>query len=242
MVESTRLEIVRSRKVTEGSNPSLTAFGMGAEIKITTWDEIYSEGGIHERPSNEMINLVPLLKQLNINYVLDAGCGTGRHALYLSELGFKVHAIDVSRVAIKIAQGKNTKNSIEYCVGTLTHLPYSTESMDFVLASHSLEYCGGIKESFSELNRVLRRGGLFFLRVVSTQHPFYGINPDQVYGFSHVGFCIKNHLPVHFFREDELKDLFVNYKIERLKHLSHPLDHKKISVPLREWVLLGYKN
>jgi SAM-dependent methyltransferase len=40
-------------------------------------------------------------------YVLDIGCGQGRNALPLAEMGYKVHAIDVSEVAIRQLESKN---------------------------------------------------------------------------------------------------------------------------------------
>ena len=174
---------------------------------------------------------------------MDAGCGTGRHSQYLAKQGFSVHGIDISNKAIEIADSKRNGLSIDYRVGTIVDLPYPDESMDYVLANHALEYASDedVAASVKRLNRALRKGRPFFARVVSTQHPFYRVTADCIYGFSHVGFCIKNGLPVHFFSEDELKELFSGYKIERLEHISHEVDHEKISVPLREWVLLAFK-
>jgi len=79
-----------------------------------------------------------------------------------------------------------------------------------------------------KLDNVLRQGRIFFARVASTQHPFCHADPEEVYGFSHIGFCIKNGLPVHFFDEEELRDMFKDYKIERLEHITHKIDHDKI--------------
>jgi len=115
--------------------------------------------------------------------------------------------------------------------------------MDFIVANHSLEYgtIEEIRQSIRKLSDALKSGRPFLVRVVSTQHPFAKARPEEIYGFSHVGFCVQNSLPVHFFEEEELRKLFRKYRIERLEHITHPIEHERISVPLREWVLLTYK-
>jgi SAM-dependent methyltransferase len=207
------------------------------------WNDIYSHGKIHKTPSEEIVKLVPLLKLEGVHSVLDAGCGTGRHSQYLAQQGFDVHGIDISERAIQLAESNQNFKTIHYRVGTLINLPFSPCSMDFILANHSLEYASDedIKKSVLKLDSILKKGKLFFVRVPSKQHLFYKATPEEVYGFSHIGFCIKNNIPVHFFDREELRDLFKNYKIDRLEHLTHEVGHDKISVPLREWVFLGHK-
>ncbi len=210
---------------------------------MSNWNDVYSQGSIHLNPSKEVINLVPRLKSECVKSVIDAGCGTGRHACYLAQEGFEVHGIDISEQAIGLAESNRNGQIIDYRVGNLVDLPFAPESMDFVLANHSLQYASDedIQKSISRLNSVLRKGRPFFVRVASTEHTFYQATPEEIYGFSHIGFCIKNGLPVHFFNKEELMDLFKGYRIERLEHRCHKTDHEKISVPLREWILLGYK-
>jgi ubiquinone/menaquinone biosynthesis C-methylase UbiE len=132
---------------------------------------------------------------------------------------------------------------VDYRVGTLSSLPYASASMDFILASHVLEYNSedSLAASAAELDRVLKPGRPILIRVASTRHVFCGASPAEVYGFSHIGFCIKNGLPVHFFTDTELRLLFKRYRVERLEHVSHRLDHERITVPLSEWVMLAYK-
>jgi len=210
---------------------------------MSNWNEIYSQGSIHTNPSKEIIDLVPRLKAEGVRSVLDAGCGTGRHTEYLAQQGFDVYGIDISEQAIRFAESSKNGHIIDYRVGTLADLPFPENSMDFILANHSLEYASDedVRKSVGKLDSALKSGRPFFARVASTEHPFYPATPEEIYGFSHIGFCIQKGLPVHFFDEEELRDLFKDYHIERLEHIAHKVDHKKISVPLKEWVLLGYK-
>jgi len=205
---------------------------------------MYSEGRIHEGPSQDVVALVAFLRVHGVVEVLDAGCGTGRHSNFLCSQGFNVHGIDISEEAIRIARTDDETASVDYRVSSVVKLPFPPNSMDFVLASHSLEYAPDedIQGSVAKLDSTLRKGGFILIRVVSTKHIFFGVSPEEVYGFSSVSFCLKNGLPVHFFTEDELRILFSNYDITRLEHRAKRIGiHKKITVPLAEWILFGRK-
>ena len=54
------------------------------DSNLSKWNQIYSEGSICEKPSQEIASLVPRLKSGGIVEILDAGCGTGRHSNYLA--------------------------------------------------------------------------------------------------------------------------------------------------------------
>jgi SAM-dependent methyltransferase len=45
--------------------------------------------------------------------VLDAGCGTGEHALYLASLGLAVFGVDVAETAIAVARAKARERGAE---------------------------------------------------------------------------------------------------------------------------------
>ncbi len=59
-----------------------------------------------ERLSKEIPDLVKMFKDLNVKKVLDIGCGTGPHAIDLSQKGFEVLGMDRSSSMIDVAQGK----------------------------------------------------------------------------------------------------------------------------------------
>ncbi len=210
---------------------------------MTQWNEIYSNGAIHHNPSKELTSIIEILKEKKVINTLDAGCGTGRHAKYLAQEGFKSYGIDISSIAIKKAKETSQGLNIDYIVGELINLPYQDNSMDFIIANQSLQYASDedVKKSICELDRVLKPSKPILIRVSSDKHIFNGAKPEDIYGFSHIGFSIKKHLPVHFFSKTELLKYFKGYNIERIEHISHKIDHNKISIPLSEWVLFAYK-
>jgi len=212
---------------------------------MSFWDSLYKNGSIHTKPSREIIELVPYLRARGVSDILDVGCGTGRHSIYLSKEGFNVKGIDVSEKAIQLARGQSNGLSVVYETVDFERMRLKQDSFDFILANHSLEYgkYENIRKAFTEISGSLKQNKPFFARVASDMHTFAKASPEEVYGFSHIGFCIKNNMHVHFFTKGELCNLFKEYDIERLEHVSHEVGTNDIiTVPLNEWVILASKN
>jgi SAM-dependent methyltransferase len=89
--------------------------------------------------------------------LLDAGSGIGQYVYYTKKLGFDSVGIDFSKKSVKIA--KKLKNRVIF--GDLRKLPFNDEEFDIVLAGGSLEHFPETEMAISEVNRVLKRKGLF---------------------------------------------------------------------------------
>lgn len=92
--------------------------------------------------------------------ILDVGCGAGRHALCLQTKGFNVVALDVSRLAIRVAHMQGINNPI---LAVAPWLPFRKETFDtLLLMFNNFGICGGYQETIRylrELNRILKLGG-----------------------------------------------------------------------------------
>lgn len=105
---------------------------------------------------------VPKKKYLNI---LDLGCGMGRMGFQLSEYGFHVIGIDISKRQIKnaISLRKKYKIECEFLVGDAEKLPFKKGSFDGVVSMGMLEYVDNPEMFFEEIKRVLVSDGLAVL-------------------------------------------------------------------------------
>ncbi len=101
--------------------------------------------------------------------VLDLGCGTGRHALWLAAGGASVTALDFSEGMLAEARGKPGGAAVRFLAHDLHGpLPFPAGGFDLVVSGLVLEHLSDLEGFFCESRRVLRRGGR---AVVSTMHP-----------------------------------------------------------------------
>jgi malonyl-CoA O-methyltransferase len=111
-----------------------------------------------------------ILAGLAFRDVLDAGAGTGRWALSLTERGAQVTAIDASAAMLDLARAKAQARglSLRFDEGRLDALPYASESFDLVTCNLVLSHLEDFPPVITEFERVLRTGGKL---IVTDFHP-----------------------------------------------------------------------
>ena len=108
--------------------------------------------------------------------LLDAGCGRGRNLRYFLRNGFSVHAIDqeasavdqVRAMAAELAPGLSGSN---FQVAPLEAIPFASGQFDAVICNAVLHFARDpqhFSAMWSELGRVLGKGGLLFVRLASS--------------------------------------------------------------------------
>ena len=109
--------------------------------------------------------------------VLDLGCGTGRHALWLAASGASVTAVDFSEGMLEEARRKPGAEQIRFiCHDLYLPLPLADGEFDLLVSGLVVEHLRELGKFFSEINRVLKRGGR---AVVSAMHPAMFLRGSQ---------------------------------------------------------------
>ena len=89
--------------------------GLMTEENIITWTNISDKDVLPLpylfRSFSEMPKLEQKALQLVKGEVLDVGCGTGSHSLFIQEKGFEVKAIDISKGAIEVSKKRGVLNA-----------------------------------------------------------------------------------------------------------------------------------
>jgi len=109
--------------------------------------------------------------------VLDLGCGTGRHTVWLAEAGASVTAVDFSEGMLAEARRKPGMESVHFVAHDLHQpMPISNDSFDLVVSGLVLEHLREVGSFFAEISRVLKPGGR---AVVSAMHPSMFLRGSQ---------------------------------------------------------------
>lgn len=110
-----------------------------------------------------------------VGRVLDAGCGTGEHALMAASLGHEALGVDMSVRAIELAKGKATERGVEarFVVADALRLVDLGEQFDTVLDCglfHVLE--DGERQPYvGSLAEVVPRGGRYHMLCFNDRQP-----------------------------------------------------------------------
>lgn len=104
----------------------------------------------------------------NLN-ILDIGCGGGKNiATWLRKSkNSHVTGLDYSEVSVDESSKKNKwaikRNRCEILRGNVAEMPFSDNTFDCVSAFETIYFWPGLEECFTEVNRVLKHGGIFMV-------------------------------------------------------------------------------
>ena len=109
--------------------------------------------------------------------VLDLGCGAGTDTLVAAQMvgpDGHVTGIDMTEEMLAKARGAAAAmgaGHVEFVQGDAEQLPFAAESFDVVISNGVIDLIPDKDAVFSELFRVLRRGGRIQIADVTIQHP-----------------------------------------------------------------------
>lgn len=180
------------------------------------WNKVYTKGYKPEIDES-MPKVVELLKTYRVTTVLDLGCGSGRHSVYLADQGFSVYGIDIADKGIQKA-GQRLRNSGLHAVLTtgsiFRRLPYDTNFFDSIVSAKVLHHgrIEDIRKAIKEIKRVLKPEGVMY---VSVRRP-----PSKNQGTSTEvaprTYVRTTGIPHYMFNEKVLRKEFNNFAIHDL--------------------------
>jgi tellurite methyltransferase len=139
------------------------------------WNERYRRGrGMPEEPSALLVENRALLPQRG--HALDIAMGSGRNALYLASLGFRVTGVDVSRVAVALCREKAERLglAVETVVADLEDYRLPVDAYDLVINFHYLQ-----RSLADAIVQTLKRGGVLVFESFTIDQLQYGYGPKD---------------------------------------------------------------
>jgi ubiquinone/menaquinone biosynthesis C-methylase UbiE len=106
--------------------------------------------------------------------VLELGAGTGRHTGELVLTGASVFILDISEESLKVAKMKFPEIG-RTILANMNSIPLANNSVDAIVSCGSLSYADPVKTN-SEINRVLKPGGILIVLDSLNHNPFYRFN------------------------------------------------------------------
>ena len=109
------------------------------------------------------------LPETGLNEIAELGCGGGRNirALLRKYPAATVTALDYSKISVEKARSVNRKGlqagRCRIIQGDVSHLPFGDGTFDLATAFETVYFWPGPAESFREVYRTLRPGGIFLI-------------------------------------------------------------------------------
>ncbi len=140
------------------------------------WNEVYASGDYlkkwdYSQASPELVSLLAFAALKLKSAVVDLGCGTGQDAIFMAQCGHKASGIDISQQALDLAQKKAEEldTEVNWQQANFLDLPFKDSSIDFINDRGSLHLLEEAHwpELIKELKRILKPGGILFMRGAS---------------------------------------------------------------------------
>jgi SAM-dependent methyltransferase len=202
------------------------------------WELIWRRGDDHPRygvsaaPNPAVVEWVETVPAHG--FVLDLGCGVGRHVVYLAERGFRMAGVDISPTGIRLTEEVCSVRQFNFegHISDMSVLPWTDETFDAVLSISAIHHHQRqeIVRTLGEVRRVLKPGGLLLadfpctdtidyrvMRAQVSAGQIAEVEPntfvDQRSGLEHTD---DGFLPHHYCDEADLHDLLGPFDIIRL--------------------------
>ncbi|MCH6235356.1 methyltransferase domain-containing protein [Cognataquiflexum rubidum] len=171
--------------------------------------------------------------------ILDAGCGEGRNTVYFLHEGYQIFGADSNPIAIQMARIYAQTIQKEYDVyrfqtSLIENMPFHQGAFDVVISSAVLHFAkdeNQFLKMVDEMMRVLKPGGIFFLRMTTSQGNMKEKSPhlgDGVY--------LLPDGSERFLFTDELEKLIVSkYGLKYLEPAKSVLVHCQRSMGVFVW-------
>lgn len=160
--------------------------------------------------------------------VLEAGCGFGYGAAFISGRAESVVGLDIAPDSIEFCRRTYRLENVQWVVGDVTDLKFGDNTFDIYVSYETLEHLplDKIERYFQEAKRVLKNGGHF---IISTPNKMNRLNLNNPFHVKEYTFTELRNLMERYFNEVEY------YSLEEVKL------HKGVSKSSTVMIAVGRK-
>ena len=190
------------------------------------WEKIYSSKSKrhkNEWPNEELVGFINRTYSLKKNKskikILELGCGWGNNLILLKKNNFDYYGLEQSTYAFRYLK-QNFNNVFCY---NFSKMDFNNNYFDCVIDRQSMQHNSleEIKNTISEVRRVLKKGGLFYSHLIS----FNNYKEKTTY-----------------LTKNQICKLFVNYDIKSITEVSKKqITNKKSSLTHKYFIVIVEK-
>lgn len=193
----------------------------GIELAVASWEAEYRRGRYRDEPPVPFVDdILAAARAHGVSRGLYVGCGNGRNFLPMSQAGLVLTGLDISGTALEHLAVQRPEYAGRLIHGDLTAVPPG-ETYDLVIGIQVFQHGdrAAAHAALVRAQRLLRRGGLFCLRVNAAgtdlwpAHEVTEEDPDGGFTIRYLAGA-KTGLLVHFFSAAELAGLFDTPRFE----------------------------
>lgn len=132
--------------------------------------------------AREQVRLIMTTLELREDsFILDLGCGEGRHTIFFGESGYRVMGLDLSEIVI--GRGKKKYPGLNLIVADMGAIPVLPGSFDLVLSLFTsfgyFEKDEANERVIGQVYRSLKPGGFFWLDFLNTLYTENNLLPEN---------------------------------------------------------------
>jgi cyclopropane fatty-acyl-phospholipid synthase-like methyltransferase len=179
---------------------------------------MYAKGQFLRQPlHSEMTKIAKHFVSRKVKRVLDLGCGSGQHTVFLAKQGFDVFGLDIAPTGLSetihlLAEAEVTAH---VTLSDIQQFPYDDTFFDAIISIEVIHHnpVSAIEETISEMWRVLKPEGIIWVTVpIPRGHPSKrGVEIEPQTFVPQEGF--EKGMPHHLFTQAELETVFQDFSI-----------------------------
>jgi SAM-dependent methyltransferase len=189
------------------------------------WDEIFRrDGRVFEEPAPVVHHVAEVLQAHGCRRIVDLGCGSGRHTVFLAQRGFDVLGVDNSPTALRMSRKWLEEEELLAGLAQIDirrPLPLYAASFDGLVSTQVIHHArlNTVRATAREISRILRPGGVLFVSVpgeLDADETFARIEPATFVPTSGP----EKGLPHHIFTPEELCSIFPDFAVVKLDQID----------------------
>jgi len=183
----------------------------------------FGVGGAHPGGIQLTQNILSSVNITENSYVLDAGCGTGQTAAYLSQqYKAKVFGLEINPIMLEKAYSRfqSLQLPIQLIHGSIEEIPFEEHTFDYVLSESVLAFVDKAK-ALKECYRVLKKGGTLIANEMTINKRLSQKEETEIKNFYAVDSLLLEGDWYQLLQEAGFRNIELKAQIHALSHGNH---------------------